>query len=65
MDPKHSPYMSPLRGGIVYFMTGDKEMKNIHNNIPLKYVDLEAGDMLLNPAWQWHTIENHEGISIG
>jgi len=65
MDPKHSPYMSPLRAGIVHLMTGDREMKDIHKNIPLKYVDLEAGDLLLNPAWQWHTIENHEGISIG
>jgi hypothetical protein len=65
MDPKYSPYMSPLRGGIIHMITGDKEMSKIHANIPLKYVDLEAGDMLLNPAWQWHTIENKEGISIG
>jgi hypothetical protein len=31
----------------------------------VKYVDLYPGDMLYNPDFQWHTIVNFEGLSIG
>ena len=31
----------------------------------MKYVDLEAGDMLYNPDWHWNRIENYAGLSIG
>lgn len=33
--------------------------------LPTKYVDLGPGDMLYNPDFQWHAIQNYEGLSIG
>lgn len=39
---------------------GDK-----HRSLPVRYVDLNPGDMLYNPGYQWHTIVNYEGVSIG
>jgi hypothetical protein len=65
MDPVHSAYMSPLRGGKVNMMTGNRNMVDIHANIPLRYADIQAGDLLYNPDWEWHTIKNYEGLSIG
>jgi len=68
MDAKYSSYMLPLRGGKVNMQTGrGKEggMSQYHKHIPLKYADVEAGDLLYNPDWEWHTIKNYEGLSIG
>jgi len=65
MDPEYSYYMSPLRGGLVNMMTGNRKMSEIHDNIPLRYADIRAGDLLYNPDWEWHTIKNYEGLSIG
>jgi len=65
MDPEYSAVMSPLRGGMVNMMTGNKEMAKLHDHIPLKYADIHAGDLLYNPDWEWHTIKNYEGLSIG
>lgn len=65
LDHEHSAYMYPLRGGKVNMMTGNAEMSKIHDHLPLRYVDLEAGDLLYNPDWEWHTIFNYEGLSIG
>ena len=57
MDPKYSKVMHPLRGGKVNMMTGNKEMLKYHGNIPLRYADIMAGDLLYNPDWEWHTIK--------
>eukprot|EP01006_Ploeotia_vitrea_P009628 TRINITY_DN23279_c0_g1_i1.p1 TRINITY_DN23279_c0_g1~~TRINITY_DN23279_c0_g1_i1.p1 ORF type:complete len:372 (+),score=-7.06 TRINITY_DN23279_c0_g1_i1:55-1170(+) len=65
MDPEYSAFMSPLRGGMVNMMTGNRGMSEIHPHLPLKYADVEAGDLLYNPDWEWHTIKNYEGLSIG
>jgi len=65
LDPKYTPYMSPVRGGIVHVVTSDKYISEYHDNLPLRYIDLEPGDLLFNPAWEWHTIENYEGVSVG
>jgi len=65
MDPEYSAYMSPLRGGVVNMMTGNRKMSELHPHIPLRYADIEAGDLLYNPDWEWHTIKNYEGLSIG
>ena len=46
-------------------MTGNRNMGQLQNHIPLRYVDLQAGDLLYNPDWEWHTIKNYEGLSIG
>ena len=31
-------------------------MVNAVHHIPSEYVDLEPGDVLFNPPWQWHKI---------
>jgi len=64
MEPKHSSYMKPLRGGTVNMMAG-QSMGDYFERLPLKYADIRAGDMLYNPDWYWHTIQNREGLSIG
>jgi hypothetical protein len=65
MDPEYSAYMSPLRGGKVNMQTSHKDMHLIQDNIPLRYSDIFAGDLLYNPDWEWHTIKNYEGLAIG
>ena len=65
MDPKYSSKMYPLRGGKVNMQTGNRDMASIHDHIPLRYSDLIAGDLLYNPDWEWHTIKNYDGLSIG
>jgi hypothetical protein len=65
LDPKYSAYMFPLRGGKVNMMTGNFNMSYYSQFLPVQYGDLNPGDMLYNPDWQWHTIQNFEGLSIG
>mmetsp|Transcript_2379 Transcript_2379/g.2346 ORF Transcript_2379/g.2346 Transcript_2379/m.2346 type:complete len:383 (-) Transcript_2379:44-1192(-) len=65
MDPKYSSLMHPLRGGKANMMTGTREMAKYHDNIPLRFADVEAGDLLYNPDWEWHTIKNYDGLAIG
>lgn len=64
-SPKMSHYFFPLRNGVNTMMTGTRDMGKIQQHIPTSYVDLEPGDMLYNPYWQWHTVMNYEGLSIG
>lgn len=65
MDPKYSAYMHPLRGGKVNMMTGTRDMANLQKHVPTRYADIRAGDLLYNPDWEWHTIKNYGGLSIG
>jgi len=65
MDPEYSSYMHPLRGGQVNMMTGTRNMSYYQQYIPIREVDVAAGDLLYNPDWEWHTIKNYEGLSIG
>lgn len=65
MDPIHSAYMTPLRGGKVNMMTGNRNMWELQDHIPLRYTDLYPGDLLYNPDWEWHTIKNYEGLAFG
>lgn len=46
-------------------ITGDPDTGKFHDNIPLRFADVEAGDMLYNPPWEWHAIQNYPGLSIG
>jgi hypothetical protein len=34
------------------------------HHIPSEFVDLEPGDVLLNPPWQWHKITS-EWLAAG
>ena len=65
MDPVHSSMLNPLRGGKVNMMTGNRNMASLHAHIPMRFTDVHAGDLLYNPDWEWHTIKNYEGLSIG
>lgn len=65
MDPKYSANMFPLRGGKVNMMTGNINMGKLQKYLPLRYADVQAGDLLYNPDWEWHTIKNYKGLSIG
>ena len=49
----------------VNMMTGTPKMSEKTPYLPVEYADLNPGDMLYNPDWQWHTIRNYEGLSIG
>lgn len=64
LSQKYSSYMSPGRMGSAA-MAAPIELDKLQNHLPVKYVDLEAGDMLYNPDWHWHRIENYAGLSIG
>lgn len=65
MAQENSAMMHPIRGGMMNINTGSKEtLKNI-KHMPVTYADLQAGDMLYNPDWMWHSIRNYEGLSIG
>jgi hypothetical protein len=57
--------MFPLRGGKVNMMTGSREMGRLQKHLPLRFADVYAGDLLYNPDWEWHTIRNYKGLSIG
>jgi hypothetical protein len=65
MDQQYSAYMHPLRGGKVNMMTGTRRMAEYQKHIPIRYADISAGDLLYNPDWEWHTIQNYKGLSIG
>lgn len=65
LDQKYSAYMQPLRLGVFTMQTGTKDMAKLQQYLPVKYTDLKAGDLLYNPDWEWHTIINHDDISIG
>lgn len=54
--PKYSPWMWPLKGGLVNMWTGNKNIAQDSAHVPREYVDLHPGDLLLNPPWQWHKI---------
>ncbi len=53
MYTQYSAYMYPLRGGKVHMMTSN-HMGALHDYLPLRYVDLQPGDLLYNPDWEWY-----------
>lgn len=65
MDPKYSAFMLSMRGGTVNMLSGSRKPGLVFNRLPLSYVDVQAGDLLYNPDWYWHTIQNKEGLAIG
>lgn len=67
MDPKNSAYMMTNHTGVgirVLRTSDGNLMRDIHDRLPLETVKLEAGDLLYNPEWEWHTIRRDEGISV-
>eukprot|EP00968_Pinguiococcus_pyrenoidosus_P008320 scaffold585_cov237-Pinguiococcus_pyrenoidosus.AAC.4 len=62
MDPKYSLYMQPAINGKVSVQTFRYDMSDILPHLPLQYADVEAGDLLFNPDWYWHRVENYPGF---
>ena len=54
--PAYSAFVWPLKGGLYNFWNAQKDMAGASRHIPVEYVDLEPGDVLFNPPWQWHKI---------
>jgi len=65
MDQKDSALLHPIRGGTFNMNTGTNRTAENQKYMNRRYADVEAGDMLYNPDWEWHTIQNYEGLSIG
>lgn len=65
VDPKDSQWMYPARNGLVSFQTQHVHMQDLQSALPVGFVDLEAGDLLYNPDWQWHSVHNYDGLSMG
>lgn len=65
MDPKDSALMMPFLETTTVFRTTDMaRMNELHYRLPLRTVDLEAGDLLFNPDWWWHRTSAHPGLSV-
>jgi len=64
LSPRYSAYMKPGRKGKPVIRSPIDIIK-YEKYLPIQYVDLRAGDMLYNPEWWWHRIENYDGLSIG
>jgi hypothetical protein len=54
--PEYSPYLWPMKGGVVNFWNGNENMARDSEHLPREFVVLSPGDVLLNPPWQWHKI---------
>ena len=61
INPNFTKHLNPGRIGQVSFLVRRKNMHLISQHLPLEYTDLEAGDMLYNPDFYWHTIQNYKG----
>lgn len=40
----------------LWMRAGNENMAAAAHHIPSHFVDLEPGDVLFNPPWQWHKI---------
>jgi len=65
IEPKYSPYMIPLKGGVFNMWTGNPDMAIAQKHLPRRSTILEEGDLLYNPDWAWHKVTNFGGLSIG
>lgn len=75
MDPKDSYLFQPLRNSVAAFMLNNNLMrfmkeenpnhKEFNSHFPFRYTDLSPGDMLYNPPFQWHTVQNYPGLTMG
>merc|ERR1712232_1099983 len=65
MAPKDSPLLLPARESVNSIATVDMyRMEELHHRLPIRYVDLQPGDLLYNPDFQWHHTRNSPGLSI-
>ena len=72
IDPNYSLYLYPVHvqgamaatAHVSYPDRYDKEVYPLFEYCPYYYVDLEPGDVLLNPPWWWHAIDNTSEESV-
>lgn len=68
IDPEYSPYLSPVLSDNGIFVVSKLNYfkdKSILRNIPKYEYVLEEGDVLFNPSWWWHCVENLSTYTIG
>lgn len=68
IDPKYSEYLSPVLSNNGFFVVSKLNYfkdKSILRNIPKYEIILEEGDVLFNPSWWWHCVENLSEYTIG
>ena len=68
IDPKYSKYMKGAISNNGLFVVSKHNYfrdPSILENIPKYEIVLEEGDVLFNPCWWWHCVENLTNYSIG
>jgi hypothetical protein len=68
IDPEYSPYLSAVLSNNGIFVVSKLNYfknKEILRNIPKYEYVLEEGDVLFNPSWWWHCVENISEYTIG
>lgn len=68
IDPKYSEYLSAVLSNNGIFVVSKLNYfkdKSILRNIPKFEYVLEEGDVLFNPSWWWHCVENLSEYTIG
>jgi len=68
IDPKYSQYLSPVLSNNGFFVVSKLNYfkdKSILRSIPKFEYTLEEGDVLFNPSWWWHCVENMSEYTIG
>ena len=68
IDPKYSEYLSPVLSNNGFFVVSKLNYfkdKSILRSVPKFEYTLEEGDVLYNPSWWWHCVENMSEYTIG
>lgn len=68
IDPKYSEYLSAVLSNNGIFVVSKLNYfkdKSILRHIPKFECTLEEGDVLFNPSWWWHCVENMSEYTIG
>lgn len=68
IDPQYSPYLSAVLSDNGIFVVSKLNYfndKSLLRNIPKFEYTLEEGDVLFNPSWWWHCVENMSEYTIG
>ena len=68
IDPKYSKYMKGALSESALFVVSKLDYfknKSILDKIPKYEIILEEGDVLFNPCWWWHCVENLSNYTIG
>jgi len=68
IDPKYSEYMSAVLSNNGFFVVSKLNYfkdKSLLRGVPKFEYILEEGDVLFNPSWWWHCVENITDYTIG